>query len=269
MKRGIPAIWAIWLLAANAAGAQSVPSNELGVTMGHWHLNTADVEESKQMFVALGGTPSPVGGFEVVEFPDVTVYLHVDASAGAPPASGGTVGTVVDHVGFGVQDIEGSMARWTARGVPVEPSERRDDQAWIITPDGLRIEILEFPDQEHPIQHHHIHYFVPRNAVPMIRAWYSEVFGATVGMRGNFQAADIPGANLTFSGSQDEPSSGTRGTVLDHIGFEVENLDTFCERLESAGLELDQSCERDPGTGQMRAFLYDPWGTYIGLTERP
>src|ERR1700722_13201809 len=61
MRRSL--IWTIslWLMAAGlvtgTAFAQPFPPNDAGVTMGHWHLNSRDVEANKKIFVALGRTP--------------------------------------------------------------------------------------------------------------------------------------------------------------------------------------------------------------------
>lgn len=266
MKRLISALWAISILAGGTAWAQAFPPNEAGVTMGHWHLNTRDVEANKKIFVGMGGTAMKAGNFEVVRFPGVIVYLHQNQ---VPPPTGGTVGTVVNHVGFIVQNLQASTAKWKAAGLPVLPgNEGRTDQAFVVTPDELRIEILEDKNQKFPIQHHHVHFFVPQAAVPEIQAWYTKVFGAKPGTRGQFQAADIPGVNLTFSGTN-VPAVTTKGRVLDHIGFDVKNLEAFCKKLEAAGIKLDRPYTKNPQTGGALAFIYDPWGTYIELNERP
>ena len=267
MRRLISALWAISILATGTAWAQAFPPNEAGVTMGHWHLNTRDVEANKKIFVAMGGTAMKAGNFEVVKFPGVIVYLH--QAQGAPPPAGGTVGTVVNHVGFIVQNTQESAARWKAAGVPVLPGGNgRTDQAFVVTPDELRIEILEDKNQKFPIQHHHIHFNVPEAAIPDIQAWYAKTFGAKPGMRGQNKAADVPGANLTFSATT-MPTVTTKGRVLDHIGFDVKNLEAFCKKLEAAGIKLDRPFTRNPQTGGALAFIYDPWGTYIELNERP
>ena len=267
MKNLIAALWVISILVPGMAWAQAFPPNETGVTMGHWHLNTRDVEANKKIFVGMGGTATKAGNFEVVRFPGVLVYLH--QAAGAPPPSGGTVGTVVNHVGFLVQNVQESSARWKAAGVPVLPGNNgRTDQAFVVTPDELRIEILEDRNQKFPIQHHHVHFFVPESSIPEIQAWYSKIFGAKPGMRAQNKAADIPGANLTFS-STDMPTVTTKGRVLDHIGFDVKNLEAFCKKLEAAGIKLDRPYTKNPQTGGALAFIYDPWGTYIELNERP
>ena len=267
MRRLISVLWVILMLAAETAWAQAFPPNEAGVTMGHWHLNTRDVEANKKIFVGMGGTPIKAGNFEVVRFPGVLVYLH--QAAGAPPPAGGTVGTVVNHVGFLVQNLQESTAKWKAAGVPVLPGGNgRTDQAFVVTPDELRIEILEDKSQKLPIQHHHVHFFVPESSIPEIQAWYSKIFGAKPGMRGQNKAADLPGVNLTFS-SADGPTVKTRGRVLDHIGFDVKNLEAFCKKLEAAGIKLDRPYTKNEQTGTALAFIYDPWGTYIELNERP
>ena len=267
MTRLISVLWMISILAVGTAWAQSFPPNEAGVTMGHWHLNTRDVEANKKILAAMGGTAIKAGNFEVVRFPGVTVYLHLNPGA-APPA-GGTVGTVVNHVGFIVQNIPESIARWKAAGVPVLPGNNgRADQAFVVTPDELRIEILEDKNQKFPIQHHHVHFFVPESSIPEIQAWYSKTFGAKPGMRGQNKAADLPGVNLTFS-STDMPAVTTKGRVLDHIGFDVKNLEAFCKKLEASGIKLDRPYTKNQQTGGALAFIYDPWGTYIELNERP
>ena len=269
MRKLISALWVMSLLAPGTAWAQAAifPPNDAGVTMGHWHLNSRDVEASRKILVAMGGTAIKNGNFDIVKFPGVAVYLN--QAAGATPASGGTVGSVVNHVGFIVPNVAESVAKWKAAGVQVLPGGAgRTDQAFVETGDGLRIEILENKDQKFPIQHHHIHFNVPEAKIPEIQAWYAKFFGAKPGMRGANKAGDIPGANLTFSATA-MPTVTTKGRVLDHIGFDVLNLEAFCKKLEAAGIKLDRPFTRNAQTGAALAFITDPWGTYIELNERP
>jgi hypothetical protein len=42
-------------LTLGTAVAQPAPFNEAGVTMGHWHLTSKDVEADKKLFLAMGG----------------------------------------------------------------------------------------------------------------------------------------------------------------------------------------------------------------------
>ena len=72
--------------------------------------------------------------------------------------------------------------------------------------------------------------------------------------------------NMSFAGT-DEPTEPTRGRALDRIGFEVDNLEAFCEKLKAKGVEFDVEYREDDSVGLKSAFLTDPAGTYIELTE--
>src|SRR5947207_1041301 len=119
MNKLVSALVLMSSLAAGTAWAQPYKPNDMGVTMGHWHLNSVDVEANKKIFAAMGGTAVKAGDFEVVRFPGVVVMLHLRAPT--PPSAGGTDGTVVNHVGFIVQNVQESVAKWKAAGVPVQP----------------------------------------------------------------------------------------------------------------------------------------------------
>jgi hypothetical protein len=55
---------------------------------------------------------------------------------------------------------------------------------------------------------------------------------------------------------------------MDHIGFEVKDLEDFRRTLEANGVKLDSPYRKVPQVGSAVAFLTDPWGTRIELTER-
>ena len=78
--------------------------------------------------------------------------------------------------------------------------------------------------------------------------------------------ADLPGGGLNFSPSSG-PVAGTRGRALDHIGFEIRNLEEFCKRLEAQGIKIDVPFRTVPALNITLAFITDPWGTYIELNE--
>ena len=266
MKRLISALWLVSNLAMGTAWAQPYAPNDMGVTMGHWHLNSADVEANKKIFVGMGGTHIKAGVFDIVRFPGVIVMLNL-RDAKSPP-SAGTDGSVVNHVGFIVQNVQDSVARWKAAGVPVQPGNNgRTDQAYVTTPDGLKIEILEDKQQNVPIRHEHVHFFLPEAAIAESQAWYAKTFGAKPGVRNNAAVADIPGVQLRFA-KADKPMVTTKGRVLDHIGFDVKDLQAFIKKLQADGIKLDRPYTKNEQTGDALAFITDPWGTYIELNER-
>jgi catechol 2,3-dioxygenase-like lactoylglutathione lyase family enzyme len=266
MTRLIAALFLFSTVAVGSASAQPFTPNGDGVTMGHWHLNSRDVEAQKKMFVGMGGVAGPPGDLQRVVFPGVVVILNLRAPA-APPTAG-TDGSVVNHVGFTVQNVQESIAKWKAAGVPVQPgANNRQDQAWVTTPDGLRIEILENKTQKFPVQHEHVHFFVPEAVVPEIQAWYGKIFGAKPSVRNNNPVADVPGTQLRFNKAP-QALATTKGRVLDHIGFDVVDLQGFIKKLEANGIKLDRPYTQQ-GPGAALAFITDPWGTYIELNQRP
>ncbi len=244
------------LLSPVALPSDAPAPNAAGVSNGHLHLNVRDIDANTKFFVAMGGVPTKESG--VVEFPDVVVRLRKQDPTGP------SVGTVVNHVGFLVPNTPQAMAKWKAAGLKTEDGNR-PEQGFLYTPDGLKIEILEDKSQAVPIKNHHIHFYVSESAIQPMQAWYAKTFGAKPGMRGQFQAADIPGVNLTFAKS-DTPTTPTKGTALDHIGFEVKHLEAFCKKLEANGIKLDRPYGKLPN-GVGIAFITDPWGTQIELNE--
>jgi catechol 2,3-dioxygenase-like lactoylglutathione lyase family enzyme len=269
------------LAAANLSGpalAELSAPNAAGVAMGHIHYNVRDVEANKRFWLALGGTEDTLGPNVVVRFPDVLVLLR------QAEATDGAVDSVVDHFAFRVQ----SLATIEAAGIEVELNEQYPGVASVYTPEGVRIELfddmlatnLSFTvnsgagdavTERHnrkidvPIIAHHIHLYVPEGEVEAARDWYARNFGGVAGKRWRYDATDLPGINLNFSAAP-TPRGPTRGRALDHIGFEVVSLEAFCKKLEAAGISFDQAYRKLP-SGLGLAFLTDPWGTYIELTE--
>jgi predicted enzyme related to lactoylglutathione lyase len=264
----------------SAALAQLSPANKMGVRMGHLHYHVRDVEANKKFWIALGATPTTIGTREILTLPGVMILLDQADS------SGGTEGSEVNHVGFRVPDVAQFMARMKVAGFKVAASTASPKTVGnVFTPEGERIELLEDMSENVeftldlgpqdrsarqqkmtiPIVLHHIHFYVPEGSVADIKSWYAKIFGAVPGKRYHYEAADLPGVNLNFSGvpTKMEP---TKGRMLDHIGFEITNLEAFCKRLESSGVKLDTPYKKLP-SGIANAFLTDPWGTYIELTE--
>src|SRR6266850_986676 len=150
-------------LIAGTAAAQPAPFNQIGLTMGHWHIASKDVEANKKLFLAMGGKLYMPGGQPLISFPG----LYISLILGTEKGEGGTVGSVVNHVGFIVDNVQMRVAQWKAAGVTVLPGGKlpdgktRLDQAYVETPDGVRMEILEDRTQTVPIRNEHINFFVP------------------------------------------------------------------------------------------------------------
>jgi catechol 2,3-dioxygenase-like lactoylglutathione lyase family enzyme len=277
MKKLISALWLVSSLTAgalmsatmSAVWAQPYAPNEAGVTNGHWHVNSRDVEVNKKILLAMGGVAREPGPLQGVIFPGVMILLNLNQPGGAPAPTDGTVGSVVNHVGFTVPNVQEAFAKWKAAGVPVVPNPQgRLDQGWVITPDDLKIEIQEDKSQTVPIRSKHVHFFMPEASFADSQAWYAKIFGAKAGVFNNLTVFDVPGAQLRWA-KADAAQAPTKGRVLDHIGFDVTDLKAFIAKLEANGVKLDRPYSRNEQSGVALAFITDPWGTYIELNERP
>ena len=263
------------LAGAPVALAQLTAASQGPIVYGHHHLTVTSIDEHKRFWVdTLGGELITVGTLEIVKFPNVLVFMRE-----AEPA-GGTKGTTVNHIGFSVPSTRAMVETVRRAGYPIvtraelPPALAVEDGlahiadqdtyiAFTMAPDDVKVEFVENRTQTQPIALHHIHFAGP---VDEMQAWYVKTFNAVAGMRGSFQAADLPGVNLTYSPS-DETPVGTRGRSLDHIGFEVENLEAFCRQLEAQGVTFDRPYTEVAALNLAIAFITDPFGTYIELTE--
>ncbi len=255
-------------LTAGTAVAQPAPYNDVGLTMGHWHLAAKDVEADKKLFLAMGGKLYMPGGQPLIMFPG----LYISLVLGTEKGEGGTVGSVVNHVGFIVDNVQQRVAQWKAAGVTVLPGgvlpdgKNRLDQAYVETPDGVRMEILEDKTQTVPIRNEHIHFALPAAEIPKAQAWYARVFGGQAATRNNAPVVNLPGVQLRFNAA-DTKQAPTRGRVLDHIGFDVKDHAAFVKRLEAEGIKLDQPVGKG-ATGNTITYITDPWGTRIEIVQR-
>ena len=251
------------MLAAGTAVAQPAPFNEAGLTMGHWHIISKDVEANKKLFLAMGGKLYMPGGNPLVMFPGVYINLVLNAEKG----DGGSEGSVINHVGFIVDNVQQRVAQWKAAGVNVLPGlNGRQDQAFVVTPDGVRIEILEDKTQKVPIRHEHVHLALPESEIPKAQAWYAKTFGGKMGTRNNAPVVNIPGAQIRFARA-DTKQAPTRGRVLDHIGFDVKDHAAAVKKLEADGIKLDEP-PRKSAAGNTVTYITDPWGTRIEIVQR-
>jgi catechol 2,3-dioxygenase-like lactoylglutathione lyase family enzyme len=262
------------------ASAQLASAKEGPIVYGHHHLNTTSVEAQKKFFVdTLGGTAIKVGtnNTEIVKFPNVLIFFRL-----VKDAPGGTKGTTANHIGFSVPNLRAMVDKVKASGYQmITSTEATPDRkviddiagpppaggssiAFVMGPDDVKVELVEAKPQTVPITLHHVHFFNPDNM--KMQEWYVKTFGATSRLGGAFPAAILPGVTLNFSASP-TPVVGTQGRALDHIGFEVKNLEAFTTKLEADGIKLAVPYRQVPALGIGIAFLTDPWGTYIELTE--
>jgi len=280
MNRFLSAVVSTLLVLAPAsrASAQLLSAKDGPIVYGHHHLNTTNMDAQKKFFVdTLGGTVVKLGANqqEIVKFPNVLIFFR---PMQAP--TGGTRGTTVNHIGFSVPNLRPVVDRIKASGFQMitrsevaATQEVKDDNAAIspttsiafaLGPDDVKVELVQVKTQTLPITMHHVHFFGQQNTE--MRDWYAKVFGARPRDAANFPAADLPGVALNFTKSPDAVV-GTQGRALDHIGFEVKNLEELIKKMEGMGIKLERAYTKVAALNIAIAFIKDPWGTYIELTE--
>ncbi len=262
-------LFALAICAAVPLAAQLAPPNNAGVTMGHVHLYVKSVEAQTKFWTnMMGGKAVKNDKLALIEFPGVFIMLR-EMDPSAPPA-----GSIVDHFGFVVRDLPAEIAKWQANGFKVEQTGTNPNQRYVTGPDNIRIEIFGDPKLSAPIEMNHVHFFPPKQDIPAMQAWYAKTFGGVVGKResvarpGNFiDCDDLPGVNLSMSPS-DTRRAPTAGRAIDHIGFEIADLEAFAKKLEAQGTKLDEPIRSIPPAKHLKiTFITDPWGTRIELTE--
>jgi catechol 2,3-dioxygenase-like lactoylglutathione lyase family enzyme len=271
---------ALLVLAPWTTVSAQLLNKEAPIIVGHYHLNVSSVAEAKRFWVdTLGGEATTFGPFEVVRFPNVFLFLQEQKPTGP------TRGTPFDHIGFAVPDVPAMAAKAVAAGyrrtVGREPGPGQTAAPptagnygmfeYLLGPDGVKVELVTNMEPDAPpIMHHHVHFVNPEFV--KMQQWYMKAFNATLrdGQTDFFIGADLPGVGYMlnfFSWLPDEKLVGTKGRAVDHVGFEVRNLEAFTRELQSKGIELTMPYRRIDNLNLGIAFITDPWGTYIELTE--
>ena len=264
MKPMVASVFLFVMALAIPAAGQLAPPNAAGVRPGHIHLYVSDVAAQQKFWATLGGVPTANQRLEMIQVPGVFILLRRGET------KGGTVGSIVNHFGFAFKDLPAAKAKWQAAGYTIEPGGD-PNHGYILGPDGIRVEFFGDPSLQVPVKINHVHLYPPD--VPAMKAWYAKVLGGVPGTcaRGTApdgaDCVDVAGVGLAMSKS-DSTLEPTVGRSLDHIGFEVKNLPGFLKRMESEGVTITQQLTPSNFVSTMRvAFIADPWGTKMEITE--
>ena len=275
---------ALLVLSVTARPSAQMLNKEAPVRVGHYHLNVTNVADHKRFWVdTLGGTAGTLGQEEIVKFGDVILVLHVQ------PPTGGTRGTTIDHIGLASPDVPAlakkvvaagfgrtvgrETAAGAAAGTPAQPSPVYGQFEYLVGPDNVKVEIVTSKTAA-PIAHHHVHFI--NNEYVEMRDWYVKALDATPRTGPNtftdyFAGADLPGIGYMlnfFHWELPGKVTGTAGRAIDHVGFEVRDLEAFSKKLQGKGITLTQPYRKTSSLGNVATVMFvDPWGTVIELTE--
>ena len=203
---------------------------------------------------------------EIVMFPNVLIFLRQQVP------TGGTKGTTVNHIAFAVRDVRQMRDKARAAGYPIVTREEAgagdvvtDDVSFnkeqgsysifVMGPDDIKVQFFEVKNSPTPIA---------LASHSFRRAGDGNARLVREGVRRKAREARRlrhrqPPRRRSLIRAGDE-RAGTRGHVLDHIGFEVKNLEAFCKKLESEGIKLDRPYTKVPALNIATAFIYDPVG---------
>lgn len=256
-RTSIAALALTGFVLAEPARAQLPAPNAAGVSAGHMHMMVRDPAAHKKLWVDLFGAQVVTRGpLELLRLPGIFLIL------GQGERAEGSVGSTLDHFAFRVKDLAGTSAKLKGAGVTLT----RDDSLEIVAtfPDNVKVEFYPAPTLSVPIEHFHAHFYAAD--VDGLRAWYAKHFGAATPTATNANAMGVPGMSLSFR-KTDAAQAPTKGRSLDHIGFEVKDLEAFCRKLAADGVSFEVPFRDVPAIGLKVAFLIDPSGTRIELTE--
>jgi catechol 2,3-dioxygenase-like lactoylglutathione lyase family enzyme len=291
-----PAIVAVVVAVSGLAPSAQVRSlNGAGIAAAHEHLLITDEAASTAFWSAIGGQPEHIGTMAGVKFPGVYVLFQGSRGGGArgrgavtggappsnpPPAAApsaaaspapvapqppeSSVGSVAEALGFKVKSLRATLTSLAALGVQPE-SGSTATRASVMSPEKVRVILVEDPTLSTPAASNEVVMKVPEPAAAA--QWYAKWFGAKVVQQGQDVVAQLPGMNMRFV-QVAQPAAGTRGRAIDHLGFEVANLQAFADALQQGGVTVNTPF-RNINLGFLTAitFITDPWGTYIELNE--
>ncbi len=223
----------------------------------HVHLNSTDpVAAAKWYADNWGGEAKKTGIFSATSFGKV-VFIYFKAK----PGFAGSHGSVVDHIGFSVPNLETKLKQLAdakaeiVSGIEQEGSIR---YAYAKDPWGTLIEILEDPEIQ-GFHHVHLASVDPQKTL----AWYSSAFGGQVSRF----AGRVPGIRygdvwLLVRPVMEAPAP-TKGRSIDHISWAFKDLDAEAARLKTEDVKFTMEPTKF-GSGKI-AFVIDPSGVLIEL----
>src|SRR5215475_8856209 len=172
MKFTIASVFLLATAFAMPAAGQLAAPNAAGVSLGHIHLYVSDVPAQQKFWAAMGGVPVANQRLEMIQFPGVFILLRRGET------KGGTVGSIVNHIGFVWKDLPAAIAKWQAAGYKIEQNAD-PNHGYILGPDGIRLEFSGDPSLQVPVKINHVHFY-PQD-VPAMKAWYAKILGGVPG----------------------------------------------------------------------------------------
>jgi catechol 2,3-dioxygenase-like lactoylglutathione lyase family enzyme len=243
---------------AAPAAAQSGMAN----MVDHVHLAVPDQAKAVDWY------RKHFGGQTTTEAPDRLMFGETRIIFQLGKAAKPSAGSVLDHIGFSVTDLDATVKNLEADGAKVVTPARDAPGlfklAFVEDPWGVRLEVVQDAAK---LGLHHVHLRAPDPAVAL--AWYVDKFGGTVGkLKDRIDGIDYGGVWILAQRGDATPS---QGGAIDHIGFRPLNVDTVVASLKTKNVKV--TTEPRPltlpsGASMRLAFIEGPDGVRIELVQR-
>jgi catechol 2,3-dioxygenase-like lactoylglutathione lyase family enzyme len=248
----------------------AVAQTKTQLPFDHIHLNEPAAEASQWW------EKNIPGGRRITEAPNRIMYGAVRLMFLSPRSSGGSDGSVIEHLGFSVADLDATMRGLAAIGTkvvePVHAAPGLYKSALIESPWGTRVQLVEDRDL---LGLHHVQLRSPDPS--KAEQWLLDTFGGErTKIHGQLDAvkyAGVPGFTTVYIVAAKGTSVASQGRAIDHIGWR--SMGTIAETkamLEGKKVELtSQPSPLNLPNGPSINFFYvaGPDGTRIELVERP
>jgi catechol 2,3-dioxygenase-like lactoylglutathione lyase family enzyme len=178
--------------------------------------------------------------------------------------SGPSAGSTLDHLALKIPDLQRYVEVLAKTPYKSFHPEADDARLMIDGPDGARVELVEDNTMFASKEFNHLHLYSTQ--ATEMQAWYVKNLGGRAGTGENADTVTFPGAALRFAQAASVAPSADR--AIDHIGFEVKDLDAFCKKLVADGAKLEAAPHADAEMKTNVAMLSDPWGTRLEFMER-
>ncbi len=253
-----------WLALVGLACLQTPAQAQTGFAnmVDHLHLAAPDPIKAVEWYVKhFDGKPTPEGTDRLM-FGETRMIIQRNEKP--EPSSG----SVLDHIGFSVKDLDATMKAFEAAGVKiVQPA--RDvpglfKLAFVEDPWGMRIEVVQDPEK---LGLHHVHLRSPDPAG--ILAWYVDKFGGSLSkLKGRLDGINYGGVWVLAQQGAATPSAGH---AFDHMGMRPLNVDNAVTTLKAKSVKV--TTEPRPltlpsGVSMRLAFIEGPEGVRIELVQR-
>lgn len=257
----VTAVLSIVLFLACAAPAMA--QTGMANMVDHIHLAVPDQAKAVEWYRKhFGGQPMTAEAPERLLFGETRVIFQRNEKAA--PSSG----SVLDHIGFSVADLDKAMGTLAADGAKVVTPAREVAGlfrlAFIEDPWGVRLEVVQDPAK---LGLHHVHLRAPDPNAAL--AWYVDKVGGPVAkLKDRLEGISLGGVWLLVQKGDVTPSAGH---AIDHIGFRPLNVDSVVAGLKAKNVKV--TTEPRPltlpsGVSMRLAFIESPDGARIELVQR-